>query len=179
MTDFALKVLEDGSLDVYLFDGELLEDESLRTPVAVSLLTDREWPDSPDGDRRGTWQDMLLANPSDRHGSWLWRLNRRRREPGVLAEARQYGEQALAWLIEDGIASAVTVTALWDERQHLQLDIEIQRPEGVARFRMAELWQKSLAKSAGAQAEDYSDDIAYLAAGFEHIYYIDYPEATL
>jgi len=179
MTDFALQELDDGSLDLVVFGGDLLPDDSLRPGIAASLLTDREWPDAPDGDRRGSWQDSLLADPADRNGSWLWRLNRAKKTPQTLADAKQYAQDALAWLLQDGIASAVTVAASWDDRGLLQLDIEVSRPQGVQRYRLAALWQKSLGASPVEEAQAYAGDISRLAAFLETIYYIEYPEATL
>jgi phage gp46-like protein len=179
MTDLAIAAQPDGTFDLVLFGGDLLADDSLRVAVACSLLTDREWAESPDGDRRGTWQDALLDDPRDRAGSWLWRLAPRKRQPAMLSEAKQYAEQALAWLVQDGIASRVDVVARFDARYELQLDIAIHRPTGLQRFRLAALWQQSLGPSAVDQAAQYVAQLGDLVAAFEFIYYVAYPEAML
>jgi len=175
VTDFAIQQFADGTADLALFNGEFIADDSLRPAVAVSLLTDREWAEEPNGDRRGWWGDMFAERKSDRIGSWLWRLSRRKREPAVLVEAKHYGEQALSWALQDGVTSSVSVTSRYDQGL-LQLDIELQRPTGVQRYRLAALWQKSTGASAVDEADRQAGDVSTLAGNFEYIYYVQYPE---
>ena len=99
--------------DLALEDGELAADEGLQTAVILSLFTDRLADDDdrlPDGgnDRRGWWADAYNERP---HGSRLWLLSREKTEEAVLRRAKTYAEEALAWLIEDGIAAEVVVEA--------------------------------------------------------------------
>jgi len=169
-------MLDDGSADIVLFGGDLLADDSLRPAVAASLLTDREYADAPDGDRRGSWQDALLTDTQDRNGSQLWRLARRKRTPQVLAEAKQYAEASLAWLAEDSIASSISVAPSWDARGQLQIDVEIQQPGGVQRYRLAELWQQSLGVGAAAEAQAYAERLADIAGDYQYIWYTTLPE---
>lgn len=176
MTDLALQTFADGTIDIVLFGGDLLADDSLRPAIAASLLTDREYPEAPDGDRRGSWQDALLADPNDRNGSLLWRLTPGKRTAAKLAEAKGHADQALAWLTEDGIASGVTVTPSYDARGLLQLDIAVTGPSGVQQYRLAELWQASLGPSPVEQAQALIGEVAGITGGLEHIYYVQYPE---
>lgn len=96
-------------------DG-LVDDATLRTAILVSLFTDRraeaddELPED-DGDRRGWIGDALSDN--DRIGSRLWLLKRRKQTEQTRIEAEEYCREALAWLVEDGIASSVEVSASW------------------------------------------------------------------
>lgn len=89
-------------------DGYGLKTESgLRSAVIVSLFTDRRAESDnalPSGttDRRGWWADPTL-------GSRLWLLKREKETPDLYARARHYAEEALAWLVDDGVASAVVV----------------------------------------------------------------------
>ncbi|WP_051278465.1 phage GP46 family protein [Solimonas flava] len=176
MTDLALQALDDGTYDLVLWGGDLLADDSLRPAVIASLLTDREYADAADGDRRGSWQDALLADAADRNGSLLWRVLPGKRTPAKLAEAKQYAEQALAWLVDDSIASGVSVTPSWDARGQLQLDVEIARANGVERYRLAELWQKSLGPSAIDEASDYALVMSGIAGDYQYIWYTALPE---
>lgn len=135
MTDFALAA-GDGVLDLVFADGDLVVDESLVPAVLVSLLTDRRAEPSdlpPDGsaDRRGWWADAYLEG-GDRHGSRLWLLDRAKELTAEVARARRYAEEALAWLVEDGVALAVTVTPVVPARGVLQLKIAITRQDGTA-----------------------------------------------
>lgn len=176
MTDFALQTLPDGTMDLVMLGGDLARDDSIRSAVFVSLLTDREWVDAPDGDRRGWWGDVLNADPADRIGAWLWRLNKAKKTPATLAAARQYAEAAMAWMVADGIASAVTVAAAWDARHLLMLDIDVARPTGVLRFRLAELWLRSVERTAIEVATASLPGLQAQIDGLEFIYYTQYPE---
>ena len=59
MTDIAL---HESTLDIALFAGDLVPDESLRTALLVSLFSDREVPGLFGGERRGWWGDALALS---------------------------------------------------------------------------------------------------------------------
>lgn len=116
MTDLSFAWAPDLFAADLLLDGPVLATESgLRTAVIISLFTDRRArPDDvlPAGDdRRGWWGDRHPAVDGDQIGSRLWLLNREKRTPAVLARAREYAAEALAWLVTDGVAAAVRVEA--------------------------------------------------------------------
>tara|TARA_B100000700_G_scaffold22521_4_gene21877 strand:- start:18978 stop:19421 length:444 start_codon:yes stop_codon:yes gene_type:complete len=118
--------------DLALDDGELAADEGLQTAVILSLFTDRLADDDdrlPDGrdDQRGWWADAYNERP---HGSRLWLLSREKTEEDVLRRAKTYADEALAWLIEDGIAAEVVVEAEQLRRDTLGLRVLIQRADG-------------------------------------------------
>lgn len=109
-----------GRADIALVAGGQPDlSEALETWIIVSLFTDRlAEPSDPviaaaDGtiDRRGWWGDSYLAldHPGDRIGSRLWLLERSKSWTGLPQIARGYCLEALQWLIDDGIASAVEV----------------------------------------------------------------------
>ncbi len=56
-------------------------------------------------------------------GSRLWLLAREKQLPAVMRKAEAYARQALQWLIDDGIAASVSVTASSPQRGWLWLDI--------------------------------------------------------
>lgn len=98
-------------------DGNIVSNDLLDTAVAISLFTRRraEQDDvlpEPNSDREGWWADGLGPNDpdGDKIGSRLWLLNRSKASQRVLNLAKTYAEEALAWLVEDGIASEVTVS---------------------------------------------------------------------
>ncbi|WP_303905621.1 phage GP46 family protein [Thiohalomonas denitrificans] len=104
--------------DLALDGPDLATDDGLRSAVIVSLFTDaRAEPDDdiPDGtdDRRGSWHDTYLPHDGDSEGSLLWLLSREKETADVLQRARTYAETALAWLIEDSVATAVQTEAEW------------------------------------------------------------------
>lgn len=123
----------------------LAEDDGLETAVIISLFTDRRAePDDelPAGDdRRGWWGDALAEVPGDRIGSRLWLLSREKQLSRVLPKAREYALEALQWLVEDGVALAVDVTAEIAGPGILGLLVEIRRPgAGPVKYRFERFW---------------------------------------
>lgn len=96
--------------------GNLALGDDLPAAIWVSLFTDRRaLPDDvlPDdtGDGRGWWGDLLATKPI---GSRLWLLDRAKHLPETLRLAETYAREALAWLVEDGVAARVAVSAEWN-----------------------------------------------------------------
>ncbi len=61
--------------------------------------------------RGGWWGDAHATMPGDVWGSRWWLL-RRTRDPDAAAKAAEWGDQALAWMVTDGILTAApTITA--------------------------------------------------------------------
>lgn len=67
-------------------------------------------------DRYGWWGDTYPPVANDRIGSRLWLLSREKLTASVQVAAREYAEEALQWLLDDGVAESVTVEV---ERQGL------------------------------------------------------------
>lgn len=122
-------------------DGLQWED-SLSTAVIISLLTDRRanvGDRLPDGsisdgsiapDRRGWCGDALADIQGDNIGSRLWLLEREKETEETKRRAIFYCEEALEWLLEDGIASSVEVTAEWSQPERLDVLIVITQIDG-------------------------------------------------
>jgi len=117
MTDLALIwSAEAGLADLVIEGGGLMTEEGLRTAVLISLMTDRrarldDALPSDDGNRRGWWGDVA-AEGNDRIGSRLWLLSRAKATTETLVAARDHVEEALAWMIEDGVARALEITVV-------------------------------------------------------------------
>lgn len=124
--------------DLALSDGLLASDAGLQTAVLHSLFTDaRALEGDPlrDGEsRRGWWGDLAAPLEGDRYGSRLWLLRREKQTPEVLLRAKEYAEEALAWLIADGYAEAVTVEASYPRRGVLALAVSIGLAGGAAQL---------------------------------------------
>ncbi|MDH5753332.1 MAG: phage GP46 family protein [Deltaproteobacteria bacterium] len=129
--------------DISLAGADLATDEGLETAVLISLFTDRRAEDDDDlpgdpQDKRGWWAD---AFQEDKIGSRLWLLSRAKSTTEVLIKAREYAEEALAWMIADGVARAVKATAEKSEDM-LALKVEIHRPDGKAQqYRFEAFWE--------------------------------------
>lgn len=135
--DLALIQHSYGRFDMAMEGADLAGDDGLETAVVISLFTDRraEADDTiPDGsgDRRGWWGDGWSETEGDRIGSRLWLLAREKELPVVARRAEEYAEEALAWLLAEGVARAVRVTAEQVRRGVLGLTIVIERPDGTA-----------------------------------------------
>ena len=111
---------EKGYFDLALSTtGQPETTDTLATWIIRSLFTDaRALPDeelpnshNPDADtwRRGTWFDAVPMVAGDKYGSKLWLLNREITSPETLNRAQNYCEDALAWLVRDGVAKRVQV----------------------------------------------------------------------
>jgi phage gp46-like protein len=138
--------LEHG-IDWSLSDGDLATDEGLTTAVLISLFTDaraREDDALPPGvtDRRGWWGDAWPVAPGDRIGSRLWLLAASKQLQEALIRAREFGEEALAWLVRDGAARRVEVETFIARFELMGMSVRIHRPDGSTvpvRFEM--LWR--------------------------------------
>lgn len=102
------------SADLIFENGKIKTDYSLPTAVILSLFTDaRAKPDDvpPNGSewKRGFWADSLAPVEGDRFGSKLWLFERAKLSPASLAAIKTVIEQALRWLIEDGVAQRIDV----------------------------------------------------------------------
>jgi len=124
--------------------GGLSAEHDIKTAVLISLFTDRRAePDDPLPDetasRRGWWGDALNSR---RIGSRLWLLGREKQLREVVNRAREYAEEALAWLVEEGVARSVQVTAEIAAPGWLGMRIEIERDRRAPfRYQFQLAWQ--------------------------------------
>lgn len=125
----------------------LAEDDGLSTAICISLFTDRRadpddvLPDNSD-DRRGWWGDAFPDVAGDLIGSRLWLLSREKQLQEALDRAREYAEEALAWMVEDGVADQVIVTAEKAREGMIGLTVQVYRPTGTpARYRYEHFWK--------------------------------------
>lgn len=157
--------------DYRIQGGSLVADAGLKTAVLISLFSDRRaatddvLPTQGAG-RRGWWGDVYLERPL---GSRLWLLAREKESDETLLRAREYAIEALAWLVEDGIAQSVDARASVPARGVLLLQVEIRKPQGdVITFRFQSLWDALLTQGiaeaatlAGASGFIYNGTAAY------------------
>lgn len=137
----------EGRGDWTLAAGDLGTGQDLETACLVSLFTDKlATPDfvPTDGtsDRRGWWADPYNDAPL---GSNLWQLERARKTRDTLGLARRYAEEALRWLVDDGVAKQIAVNTSWlgtaIGSTALGIGIAIVKPDGsVTRFTFGWVW---------------------------------------
>jgi phage gp46-like protein len=137
-----------GFLDLNMSGADLATGNDLQTAVLVSLFTDRRalsddrLPD-PNESKRGWWADSVSEIVGDKIGSRMWLLHREKQTPETLNRAKEYAQEALNWLIEDGISNRVQVDAEWIRMGVLGLRIMIERPaESPVTFRFNYVWDQ-------------------------------------
>ena len=93
--------------------------EDLPRAVLISLFSWRRAnpdDDLPANQRMGWWGDTYPELSNDRIGSRLWLLYRAKLTRQTVMRAKEYAEEALQWLVDDGVADGFTVES---ERQGL------------------------------------------------------------
>lgn len=137
--------------DIAVIDGLLQLDGGLRTAVLISLFTDAR-ADAADvlptagDDVRGWWADTFAETEGDRIGSRLWLLSREKATNKTLERARGYARDALAWLIEDGIAATVEVATSWHAQGVMRMDVDLTpNTAGATAERHTAFWNLSYA----------------------------------
>jgi phage gp46-like protein len=129
---------EIGMLDIALDGADLRAEDTLASAVMLSLLSDRTAQAhevDAGGDRRGWWADAFADVEGDAFGSRLWLLGRNKQLPGVVQLARAYIAEALQWLIADGLAESLEVTAFIPRAGWLYVDVVLTLRAGNRRFR--------------------------------------------
>lgn len=140
--------LEHGA-DLALDQFDLASDSGLETAVILSLFTDARARDGdilPPGqtDRRGWWGDAYSPVPGDRFGSRLWLLSASKQLQKTLVLAKQYAEEALAWMVEDAVAKKVDVDTFIVRDEVMGMTVRIYRPDGsIVPIRFESLWSDS------------------------------------
>lgn len=116
--------------------NELTEDERvaiLTRAVYISLFTWRRALDSDPVDDRelyGWWGDSFPSVADDQIGSRLWLLRRRELTAQTIRDAITYAEEALAWLVSDGHAISVAVSAERRGNDQLRMRVNVGLVDG-------------------------------------------------
>jgi phage gp46-like protein len=136
MYDLALLSSDQGDFDLIVQDGDLLGDSGLTTAVTISLYTDRlaraddPLPETYPGaksSRRGWWGDLARTDGRQTPiGSRLWLLNREKILPEVVNRAREYAEEALAWI--DLLGGTAEVAASAERPAALKIEVKAKLP---------------------------------------------------
>jgi len=133
--DIAMNIV-DNCIQLSLEDGDLKIEEGLETSVIISIFSDQRVTEEelPPGllNRRGWWGDLFPETEGDQIGSKVWVLNRSVNSLDTVANLETLARESLAWMLEDGVASAIEVEASIDENNPSQtnLAVQITRPTG-------------------------------------------------
>lgn len=133
--------------DIAVLNGDLATDHDIKTAILISLFSDRRAEDDdplPDASasKRGWWGDALGgAGEGRRIGSRLWLLAREKQLSEVVAKAKEYAQEALLWLVEDGVVDSVQVDAQIVRQGWLGLGVTVTRPKkSPAKYRFDFAW---------------------------------------
>jgi len=122
------------------------EQDDLVMLVTMALFSDARASDDatpPDGteNRRGWWADTYEQDDWST-GSRLWLLDRAPLTQEGVNGAEDYAAQALEFLVTEGIAASVDVSASLNERSRVDLAIEIKQRDGETwAVKYEDLWQ--------------------------------------
>lgn len=96
----------------------------------------------PGTDKYGWWGDTYPQQPNDKIGSRLWLLSRAKLTGETIEKAREYCEESLQWLIDDGVANGIIVQSERQGLDRLAVGITITRGDKTAiNIRFVNFWE--------------------------------------
>ena len=137
-------ILENGSFDLLIENGDFKAEDGLDTALWVSLFTDARADESqvlqPES-RRG-WMGNLVSNVFERQlGGLLWLAEQRRLIQETLNEVEDYVRKSLDWMLEDGLARNIEVSGEIVPLNGLAVTITITTQEGSTDSHYVPLWE--------------------------------------
>lgn len=116
--------------------------DNLSRAVVISLFTWRRADDSDDYDhelgKQGWWGDSLNE---DEIGSKLWQLLRSKITSETLLRAQEMADDALQWLVEDGICTDVSVSVELDSNDpnRINLSVILEQEHGKTSYEIKDI----------------------------------------
>ena len=93
------------------------------------------------GRRNGFWGDTYEDEAGAVTGSRLWLQRRQKLTDEVLQKCKDFCEQALAWLVTEGVASTVKVSVERNGLDRVDILVEVVRGKDSTRLRFADVWK--------------------------------------
>lgn len=137
-------ILENGSFDMVIENGDFANEPGFDTAIWVSLFTDARADSAqvviPEN-RRG-WLGNTVSEVSDRQlGGYLWLTEQRRLNQDTLNEVIDYIRKSLNWIIEDGAAIKIDVLGDIVPRQGIEAQVKITALDAVTSDHFIQLWK--------------------------------------
>ena len=135
MSDISTIWNVDESVGDWVQAGAMLQSgDDLVTAIYISLFTDRTAradDEIPDGttNRRGWWGDV---DQKYQLGSRLWLLSRAKQTNETLLRARDYINEALKWMVDDGIVVKFNVRTEWTRPGMLGAQVTAYKKDGAS-----------------------------------------------
>lgn len=139
--DAVLVVSDEGVYDLQIGDdGDIVTSDSLDTAILVSLFTDARADASEvaDSAKRRGWIGNE-STPGIEMGSKLWLYDQARVTRETINGVRDATQDALQWLVDDGLAVSVR-TAATASADGITVEVVIERPSGQVENRYYDLW---------------------------------------
>lgn len=120
--------------DLALADNGFLDSASgFETAVTISLFT-HAYVENADvtltGTHEGWWGDTYADPEGDLIGSRLWTLRRSKVNADTIGKVKAFCKEALQWMLDDGIAKAITTEAERFDTHTIAVKISIVRRDG-------------------------------------------------
>lgn len=139
----------EGIYDLTIVDSVLESTAGMETSIIVSLFTDARASSDKVAtahNRRGWVGDILTVNIGRSLGSTLWVYEQSRITTNILNQIRVAAQEALDWLVEDGIAKTVIVSVQQVTGRGIVIFIEIETPQGKNQ-RYSAIWRATSANN--------------------------------
>ncbi len=136
-----IKLTDDsGVFSFNTVNGDFEKDDSMETAINISLFTDRNAGEEYLQEQSRGWMGDLVSPVKERLiGSLLWTLDQSVLTNDTLKKSIAYAEEALSWMVEDGIASKIAVTGIIVPRSGIKLGIDITVDSEITKHYI-ELW---------------------------------------
>lgn len=127
--------------DLAIEANDIALGDSIKTAIVISLFSDaRSDPSDGRDNPRGWWGDSFTGNKT---GSRLWLIKGDRMNALTIANAQTYAKRSLQWMITDGVASSVEVSAQRTGLDTLALRVVVTKPDNSSEsYQFDILWQK-------------------------------------
>ena len=131
--------------DISILNGDLKECDDLDSAVIISLFT---WARAEAGEvdenapRFGWFGDKIDTDNTDSTGSKLYLLKRKKITNQTIMDSREYIEQALHWMIEDGVATEINAEVERNTSDVNRVDalVQIVRGDRSRTMKFTDLW---------------------------------------
>ncbi len=150
MGDLALYRRNDGNFDLD-FDaesGNLRLSESLENAVAISIGTFARERSAGSGASIGPKIGGFFGDALDESGTlggYLYEAFPGKREEASLRDLESSASQSLRWMLDDGVAKAVSCTAKFSGENGVELSVTVEKPDGTSEFYKFEAnWRATL-----------------------------------
>lgn len=115
--------------EILIIDGQPTMDEGLENAAYISLFSSANW-----------WGNILSDN-SEKLTSDFESISNKTLTNQTRLDAEEFAKSALAWMVKDGVAKEIKVTASLPVVGFLGLNIEIIQPEKTTLVKYQINWQ--------------------------------------